>query len=463
MLKNHFRLAKKMGSVHAKSPEMRNVTQDDWRPLDQVEARVDKVHFDGIRRTRDDVLLNSLGDLLEAQTVHEVVLKAHSVRQQLETLQAFKSIDIILDTSKGPEATAHGLEVTFNVKEKSRMDGNINLVAGNNDGSLLFRLLLPNMFGRGEALSADYQYGKKSVGFNVTSTKPFLHWAKPRINQFVFGNTTEYLYSGTQEKIKGVGMEFLFESSPQVQHTIRWEGVWRNLRCLSPMTPFEIREEAGHSVKSSVKHILCMDQRDDPCLPFRGSYFRLYQEYAGLGGNINFLKHEVQYQINKCVLGDLVLQATLMGGLVHTFGMDKSIKINDRFFLGGPLTLRGFSMNSIGPHAQDCFLGAEAYWAGGLHVYTPLPFRPLRRVLDKVCRTHFFLNTGNIGNFAFTDDYHHNTMVLLSHLRWSCGIGLVFSLAGVARFELNYCLPLSTQPGDKAQEGLQFGIGVNFL
>lgn len=452
-----------MGAVYAKSPEMRNMTQEEWRPLDEITARVDKVHFEGIRRTKDDVLLHVVGDLLEAQTVQEVVLKAHGVRQQLETLQAFKSIDIILDTSRGPDATPDGLEVTFNVKEKSRMDGNISLIAGNNDGSLLFRFLLPNMFGRGEAMFAEYQYGKKSAGFNFTSTKPFLHWAKPRLNQFVFGNTTDYFYSGVQEKLKGLGIEFLFESSPQVQHTLRWEGVWRNLRCLSPSTPFEIREEAGHSVKSSVKHILCMDQRDNQCLPFRGSYFRLYQEYAGLGGNISFLKHEVQYQINKCLLGELVLQATLMGGLVHTFGIDKSIKINDRFFLGGPLTLRGFEMNSVGPRSQDCFLGAEAYWAGGLHAYAPLPFRPLKQVLDKICRTHIFINTGNIGNFAFTDDYHHNAMVLLSRLRWSCGIGLVFSLAGVARFELNYCVPLSSQPEDKAKEGLQFGIGVNFL
>ncbi|XP_054718205.1 sorting and assembly machinery component 50 homolog [Uloborus diversus] len=453
-----------MGIVHAKSPpQMRNATQEQWKPLDEVSARVDKIHFDGIKRTKDDVLLHVVGELLQAQSMEEVVLKAHGVRQQLETLQAFKSIDIILDTSTGPDASPNGLEVIFNVKERSRVDGNINIMTGNNEGSLLFRLLLPNMFGRGEALSTDYQYGKKTAGFNITSTKPFLNWANPRLNQFVFGNTTEYPWSGYQEKLNGLGAEVSFESSPQVQHTLRWEGVWRNLRCLSPTTPFEIREEAGHTVKSCVKHILCMDQRDDPCLPFRGSYFRLYQEYAGLGGNVSFLKHEVQYQINKCVLGDLVLQATLMGGLVRTIGLDRSVRINDRFFLGGPLSLRGFSMNGVGPHANDCFLGAEAYWAGALHAYAPLPFRPLKQVLDKICRTHLFLNTGNIGNFAFTDDYHHNTMVLLSRLRWSWGFGVVLAVGGIARFELNYCVPISSQPGDRAQEGLQFGLGINFL
>lgn len=457
------RLPIEMGTVHAKSPQMRNVMQEEWKPMDQVTARVDKVHFDGVARTKEDILLNVVSDLLKAHTVQDVVLKAHGVRQQLEQLQAFKSIDIILDTSTGPDASPNGLEVTFNVRERPRVDGHINVLAGNNDGSLLLSLQTPNMFGRGECLAAEYQYGKKTIGFNVTNSKPFLNWAKPRFNQFVFSQTSENHFSGFQEKLSGLGLEFLFESSPQVQHSLRWEGVWRNIRCLSPTTPFEVREEAGHSVKSSIKHILCMDQRDDPCLPTMGSYFKLYQEYAGLGGNVGFLKHEIQYQINKCIFGDLVLQATFMGGLVRTIGEDSNVRINDRFFLGGPLSLRGFRMNGVGPHAHDCSLGAEAYWAGGLHAYAPLPFRPFRETLDRVCRTHVFLNTGNIGNFAFTDDYHHNTMVLLSRLRWSCGFGLVFALSGIARFELNYCLPLSSEPGDKAKEGLQFGLGVNFL
>ena len=49
---------------------------------------------------------------------------------------------------------------------------------------------------------------------------------------------------------------------------------------------------------------------------------------------------------------------------------------------------------------SDCFqddsLGADAYWAAGLHVYTPLPFRPGRGGLGDLIKTHFFLNTGNL-------------------------------------------------------------------
>lgn len=45
---------------------------------------------------------------------------------------------------------------------------------------------------------------------------------------------------------------------------------------------------------------------------------------------------------------------------------------------------------------QDDSLGADAYWAAGLHLYTPLPFRPGRGGLGDRFKTHFFLNSGNL-------------------------------------------------------------------
>ncbi|XP_015907434.2 sorting and assembly machinery component 50 homolog A [Parasteatoda tepidariorum] len=455
-----------MGVVHAKEPpQMRKLGQEEWKPLDEVPARVDKVRFEGIGKTKNDVLKYVIGDLLHAKNMEEVVLKAHGARQQLESLEAFDRIDIILDTSRGKDASPDGFEVTFDLKEKRsfRGGGDVVFETGSNEPNLMFKILSPNMLGRGESLSAQFNYGKKNLGFNIENTKPFLHWAKPKLKQSVFGSTYDNIWSAYQEKIKGIGFECLFESYPQVVHTLRWEGVWRDLKCLSPSTPFLIREDTGHSVKSSLKHILSFDQRDDALLPSRGSYFHLFQEYAGLGGSVNFVKNEIHYQVNKCILGDLVLQLSFMAGLVKSIGADSSVKINDRFFLGGPLSVRGFAQNGVGPQTQDFSLGAEAYWAAGLHAYTPLPFRPLPEFFNKFCRSHFFLNTGNIGNFAFTDDYHHNTMVLLSGLRWSCGMGLAVSLAGIAKLEINYTVPLSSQHGDRLNGGLQFGIGFNFL
>lgn len=47
------------------------------------------------------------------------------------------------------------------------------------------------------------------------------------------------------------------------------------------------------------------------------------------------------------------------------------------------------------------YLGGEGYWAGGLHLYTPLPFRPGRGGFGDLFRTHFFLNAGNLCNLNY--------------------------------------------------------------
>ena len=41
-------------------------------------------------------------------------------------------------------------------------------------------------------------------------------------------------------------------------------------------------------------------------------------------------------------------------------------------------------------------LGDDAYWAAGLHLYTPLPFRPAQGGLGDRFKTHLFLNSGNL-------------------------------------------------------------------
>lgn len=38
----------------------------------------------------------------------------------------------------------------------------------------------------------------------------------------------------------------------RTNHTLKWEGVWRELGCLARTASFTVREESGHSLKSSL-------------------------------------------------------------------------------------------------------------------------------------------------------------------------------------------------------------------
>lgn len=128
---------------------------------------------------------------------------------------------------------------------------------------------------------------------------------------------------------------------------------------------------------------------------------------------------------------------------------DKPSSIADRFYLGGPTSVRGFSMHSVGPQSEGDYLGGEAYWAGGLHLYTPLPFRPGQGGFGELFRTHFFLNAGNLCNLNYGEGPKAHIRKLAECIRWSYGAGIVLRLGNIARLELNYCVPMGVQKGDR--------------
>ncbi|KAK2569062.1 Sorting and assembly machinery component 50-like protein A [Acropora cervicornis] len=58
--------------------------------------------------------------------------------------------------------------------------------------------------------------------------------------------------------------------------------------------------------------------------------------------------------------------------------------------------------------------------------------------------------------------WQNRLKALREKIRWSCGAGLVL-LLGIARLELNYCLPFGAQTSDSLNHGIQVGVGINFL
>ena len=108
-----------------------------------------------------------------------------------------------------------------------------------------------------------------------------------------------------------------------------------------------------------------MDRRDNPVFPAEGSLFRLSQEFAGIGGDVGFFKNELELQANLPLFGmdDFVLQGSFNCGLMKRIDPgSKTVTIADKFFLGGPLNMRGFELRGVGREADGCSLGGSAYW-----------------------------------------------------------------------------------------------------
>ena len=108
------------------------------------------------------------------------------------------------------------------------------------------------------------------------------------------------------------------------------------------------------------------------------------------------------------------------------------------------------------------------YFLTGLHLYTPLPFRRSSNGsgFSDLFRTHTFVTAGNLlSDYTYKTNrgVGQNLDRAIKNFRLSYGVGLALRLGGIARIELNYCVPIRAQSGDKVVPGLQLGVGVNFL
>lgn len=205
--------------------------------------------------------------------------------------------------------------------------------------------------------------------------------------------------------------------------------------------------------------------------------------WGPLKGDVSFWKSEVEAQGAipipiPGIKGDSGISFTtgFRAGLLYPLGLDSDSRpqlsrINDRFVLGGPTDVRGFRLCGLGPHDGADAVGGDVYAAGSANLFLPLP----RVGADKPLRLQAFVNGGRLlplrtlqkeapTNSTEVKDAMTATISELGNGLPSvaAGIGLVYAHP-VARFELNFSLPLVLRKGEEGRKGLQLGIGINFL
>lgn len=434
--------------------------------LQTVKARVDKIHIDGLIRTKDDIVKAQVTDLFKARDFQDVILRAHKVKGKLDALGCFRSIGVFIDTSQGPDATPEGIEVTFTVREMRRLMGGVSTMVGNNEGSVTIGAKAPNLLGRGERLQMEYSHGtKSSTNINISAVKPFVHSRLHTVlTGSVFSTSSDFPWSGYTESDKGLLVDLAFNPDGGIlKHNLQYEATYRKIG-FTKQTSFNVREQCGPSLKSALRHICCIDKRDSLIFPTTGNLIQFSTEVAGLGGDIGFVKNELTMQTNWTPHECLTLQLGLQSGLLRAITNDLKINIADKFFLGGPMGVRGFDMRGCGPRTDGNSTGGDMYWAVALHMYTPLPFRPGRHGFGDLFRLHGFVNGGNVSNVTFNLDnnYQENLKIFTDNVRCSVGGGIAMKLGNVARVELNLVMPLLFIRSDVLKQ-FQFGIGVHYL
>ncbi|MEA1981711.1 MAG: BamA/TamA family outer membrane protein [candidate division Zixibacteria bacterium] len=116
-----------------------------------------------------------------------------------------------------------------------------------------------------------------------------------------------------------------------------------------------IKEENRISVRRKIYFTYRRDSRNNLFIPTRGSVTEFMGEYVGgfLRGDASFTHMEVGWSRYKIVWPGWVAAARIKICMVEAFGDSKEVPINDRLYLGGANTVRGFRENSLGPVGTD--------------------------------------------------------------------------------------------------------------
>ena len=386
-----------------------------------------------------------------------------------------------------PSTTPTDIDVYLSVREKSRILLKTGTDVGNAEGSAYGTLLLRNVFGGAESLNLNASLGTRTrSSYQAIFESPILSNPDLRWEIGGLGSSTQKNWASHEEVLKGGWTKFRWITQGGNKHELGYSGTWRQITGLASNASPSVRGDAGDSVKSSITHTWLRDRRDNALLPTRGYYMRTVSELAGWGplqGDVAFFKPEFEAQAAvpipiPGVEGDSGVSFTtgFRAGVLCPvpLGPDtesKPSRINDRFQLGGPADVRGFRISGLGPRDGADAVGGDVYAAGSANLLFPLP----RIGAEKPLRLQAFINGGRLlalrsqgkeGNASGegVERSVRSTIAELGHglPSLAAGVGLVYAHP-VARFELNFSLPLILRKGEDARKGLQFGIGINML
>ncbi|KAK7993214.1 hypothetical protein PG989_006595 [Apiospora arundinis] len=396
-----------------------------------------------------------------------------------------------------PSSTPTDFDVALRVREKSRIYLKTGTDLGNAEGSAYGTMFWRNVFGGAETLALNASAGTRTrSAYTAELSAPVLSNPDLRLSFEGVSSSTQKPWASHEEAVKGGGVKLNWLNPAGDKHQIGYTGAWRTITGLHEKASPSVRGDAGDSVKSSVQYLFQRDRRDNPMLPQAGYLFKSAWELAGCGplaGDVGFSKSEVEFSgaLPVPVPGisrpsGVSIGAGFRAGMLYPLpigfngGGAKPSRLNDRFTLGGPTDVRGFTMGGLGPRDGADALGGDVFAAGSVNMLVPLP----RAGADSPFRLQLFANGGRSVALSSKvkgskEGKESSSRTMSSGAVWngmtaatkelanglpslSAGVGLVYAHP-VARFELNFSLPMVTRKGEESRKGLSVGVGINFL
>ncbi len=302
---------------------------------------IDRIDVVGNTRTVDTVIRREIA-LVEGDAFNRVLVNRS--RNRIRALGFFKEVEITELPGEAPDRAVLQVEVV------EQPTGELSFGAGFSsvDAFLVdFSVTERNLRGRGQFLRFRISASSRSQVVDIRFTEPRFLGRNLAAGFDLFNTRQDFVDEAAFEtnSIGGslrLGIPLTENTSAQLRYTVRNDDVRVFSGASSP-----IALESGSRLTSVAGITLAWSRLNDPIEPTRGFDVTVAQDFAGVGGDVQFLSTELNGNYYRGLLPNIVFSLSGTSGYITPWGND-DIRINDRYFKGGS-SFRGFDTAGLGP------------------------------------------------------------------------------------------------------------------
>lgn len=424
------------------------------------EYKIESIKLDGNSKTMSVVLLREIA-MRPGQVFNSIWMKATESR--LKNTRFFDDVSVDSEPTNIPgrrnlKVTVHEAPTAtlqFGVGFSTTEDGSVfaQYTQGNFD-LFNWRSLFQ---GGGQKFQLSISVGSSSNSTVLAFEEPYFMQQKIGLGFEIYRRENSYVsdyYNTIRTGIDIYIRKMLFERfQGRLQYTLENA----KIALVSSYLDSDIlAAEEGSKLVSKLGFSLLRDTRNDMLFTTRGSRISLDTEVAGLGGESYYLKVEGRtafflptFQTLDQCLSLLVRAGTAwpLDGGIEVDGVNYGIPIFDRFFLGGPQSLRGFEYHDVGPRDEgntDDVIGGNSYGFASLE-YT---FKVSEQFRIAMFYDWGFVNldSADFDPVLFNDD-------------WGIGIRMLVMNNPLS---LDYALPINADDYNDDGAQFNFSFGTRF-
>lgn len=397
----------------------------------------EKIIISGNTKTRDKVIRRQL-PVTEQGRYSGRDLK-RGVRN-LNRLDYFE--DIKVNTVRGSADDQMILKI--DVREKPT--GTFSFGGGYSSTDNLFAMASVtqrNLFGLGQILQLKAELGGSTTRFTTSFTEPWLFDIPLSAGFDLY--KWERDYDTYDKDSTGGAVRFGYTIFDYTRFYLSYGYDIGNIEDITEDASRDVREMEGEFVTSSVTATLKYDSRDKAFNPTEGGEHSISVEYAGIGGDIGFIKYIAEVGQYFPLFWGTVAYLHTRGGYVRK---NSGMKLPDyeKFYLGGINSVRGFDWRDISLFDDEgARVGGYQFIQFNAEYIIPL-------IKDAGVMGVIFYDTGNV--------YDKSESIELGDLRQSAGGGFRwYSPMGPIRIEYGYILD---RKDDEDSGRWEFAMGSSF-